>query len=436
LHNSSCHLAWVPDAGLDVFGNALVQDQLSVSAFVADVQQPILIGSDLNMNTSTLTLSFSEAINSSSFIAQGFALQNVLDYTAQPIVTYNLSITSGGLTTILSMEFTNETDTQMPSYVKLVAWRGESWSNFTNLSFFCIGSTFTMRDGVLVQNESPGVGGTMVYSTQIRSNSTPSYVITLNDYLQESPYASLTYRTSVAPFASFQLTPTALDARKVNVREQRQLVDSSLVFSTGTTLVVRVGPHDEDYLKQTLQLARSRVFTLVRCLPYAVEDMNKNQLTEITNSRALTTNQFVADVTRPYLQSFVVDMTARLITLTFSEVLEHKIDVTKLSFVDFNTSVALSALSQVTSHIDRVLVIAVSASDANKYACLNQVLVSANTSWVVVTPNFANDTNKNMLTAVSLEVSLAASDFNVDAVAPTLDQFTLNMSTGRLTYST
>jgi len=439
---SSCFISWNDPFITDMQGNAIAAPAQPIMAtnLQQDVQSPLLLSAKLDMNSSSLLLTFSEVVRASSLETASITLQNVPVFSAPPIITYAVTIGDPPTQTQIFFELTDNTLGQFPAYVQLKTWKGNSSTSLANLNFTTSGSSFDVINGSFTHNLSPGVGGSLVASTQFRSLSTPSYTITVNNLNDpDNIFASLQYKTTQNPYLGLSIAATSLDKRKANVRESWSLSYSSSWSLDGRQITVLFGQLDEDQLKTFSMLGKLSTFSYISLASSAVMDMASNSVVSISSDNAQAIASLTLDTIPPSLLSFSLDMLQGVAVLSFSEVLDPIVNISSLVFQSAQNKSSVGTQyyqlqSTVTySIVHRNVSILISWADLNAIKCLHPLGFQNTESFLMTSSALARDTSGNKVVSISCQNALPVSYFTPDSLSPQLQNFTVNMTNNSLT---
>ena len=176
-----------------------------------------------------------------------------------------------------------------------------------------------------------------------------------------------------------------------------------------------------------------------------IDDLIGNSLTEIQTFQALRARNYIADISPPELNSFVLDISgdAGVLVLNFSETVQAG-DVN-------HTSISLQAASNsslpganppialtgglVLSNDSTSLTIELAHDDLNLIKATTWLATYTGDTYIVLSRSSFKDMNNNSVVAVSQTDALQASEVVPDSTLPTLGACELNMNIGILQLS-
>jgi len=230
------------------------------------------------------------------------------------------------------------------------------------------------------------------------------------------------------------------------------LAVSSFVFTTtsftqsddGTELDVVISDDDLNEIKRLPQLAIDATTTVLSLDLGAVKDMNNNEIMALASEQCTT---FTQDSTDPKLESYDLDMTNGILTMTFSETVKAStFEVTSATLrvgehvagsgdgMEFVESVAVpirSTSTPVFSYADGLVMgITLSVEDLNLIKKETELAISKETTFVSIETVLVEDMNRNKVESIEAQRVL---NYDQDEREPTLDSFDLDMSTRVLT---
>jgi len=432
--SGQCFLDFADAAILDVFGNPLVAaaQRMAVSSFSSNTIAPQLLDAQLNMNTTTLTLVFSEVINSSSTVFSQIGLQNIGDYYAQNVITYNLTVGINKDTQFL-LSFTDSLDHQYPADIRLLMWRGRAISE--SINFTCTLSSFKLNNSILSQNEANSQFKTVFKSLD------GTYELILLDLDARTTETVNGSSKVLLVNLPYYFTATNLDVKHQNTREQLYLFDSFIYSVNSKTMVIHLGPHDEDYLKkmQTIVLTRNISFSYVSLFTNAMTDMFGVLATIVSTRKAFQMSSFVADAISPALKLANLNMNKGEFTFIFSEVLNEKTfnpSLITLQAFSYSSMFKYTLLTTNYSINVRTVTIILTLADMNNIKCIPALATSVENTFISFPNTLVQDTSSNLaveyLTSHSFQITVP---YVADVTSPLLKQFAFNLSSNIMSLS-
>eukprot|EP00911_Craspedida_sp_UC1_P000001 UC1_evm1s1 len=234
-------------------------------------------------------------------------------------------------------------------------------------------------------------------------------------------------KVDVITIASKQSAPT---------NEQYRLKSSTTQSSNGFEVVIELSEEDALGLALTANVGTGKTNTYISFLASVIADVGGNDVTSITQERALQVDSYVADATAPVLLKFEVDLSTNKATLYFSE----SVDVTNID----TTKLTLHGLAAGSKRVLSSAQCASANGDTLQKTAVFTI-ATADLSFIKKDDNMGTKVDDTLLTVQAAlvkdvyEVSnavrtqeLKVDKFTADNVAPKMVSFTFNINTGDL----
>ena len=452
-------LTLTSDAVIDMSGNVVSflvpTTAVRANNYTEDSIAPNLVSFVLNLNASTISLTFDEAVNLDDFnpsvitlmngpdtnFTQSYQIEGVRDSefasNLGTVITFNLSITDA---------------------IELKAY--EDFATEPN-------NTFLQTTDQLVTDTRSGMG--------IVNRNVP---IILPDFLQAGDVITDDIPPRFVQFVEFDLDTGTLQLRfnePVNVSsiqfdrillspfpsaspsDAYNLVGAGASYVDGfTRTVIEIQLSDEDifFIKLNNTLATSEANTNVRIRQGAILDQAGN---EIEDSDVLSVQmfRFIDDTTGPRVLSFSLDMNTGILILTFNDILQNEvaigsrrfpIDVTGITIQRDATGTQVDDRVQLTEQQDLsditnstngyVILIFIPLVDLNALKANELLATNENNTYLTLTAETVDDVNGNEAIPIVSTNALRVSRFVSDAIRPELRTFNLDIDgSGSLTLS-
>jgi len=425
---SSTFISFSPDFLSDVYGNSVFAVSASKAAqatlFIADTHGPILNAAALDMNSGTLTLTFSEAVKFSLFDSTAVTLQNdaAAPTESQSILaqgTKSISASALVVTVVLSLnDFTA---------LELDASIGKSSA-----------STFVSVTSALVQD--------FFSNTVVPVPSTAA--VNCNPVIPDTTKPSLTAFTLNMATGSLALSfseavqtsslhPNAIVIQSTSSGGQSAVLTTSISAgsASGLVLAITLSTVDLNSIKSMTSLARTNANTYVSVASSLVTDIAGNAVNAVLSSSALQ-GTVVADNVKPSLTSFVLDMSLGQLTLTFDEIVNVATFVSgQLTLQDQQTHTSFFTLTgDVVSTVNSPsITVTMTTSDLNALKVLQTVATSRLNSYISYSGLLIADMYGNQVNSRNDASALEASAFLANTIPPSVSSFALDMNVGILT---
>jgi hypothetical protein len=400
--------------------------RLQANAFTADALSPTLLQFSLDMNAGVLSLTFNEPVNPSSLSVDRLVLQDAPNASATVgIISQAVTAQLGVVANITLSAVTQNAIKSLPSvgrstgstYVSGAAGfvQDTSANNVTGIS----SQAGLQASAVLVDTQPPGVTGFVADLT------VGVLSITFDEVINVS-----TLQPSRLALQSALITPTA----QVNL--------SASVVTTGglaaAVVNISLGGADRDAIALSQIVGRDASSTWLLLRAGSVVDMYGNVLQADTTAAAV---QVRADSVVPQLQQFTLDMTSRVLSLTFTKPMNAssfglarsgnltlQSQASGLGAVSF----ALSTATMLTTSNGAVQNLTLGVDDTNAVKARPPLCTTSGSCFLVVAGGTMTDMFGNANAAVS---GLGASSFAASLTSPLMSAFTLDMNTGALILS-
>ena len=200
-------------------------------------------------------------------------------------------------------------------------------------------------------------------------------------------------------------------------------------------VIIQLSQDDLNRIKHEPQLAVSPSTTQISITSDLTSDYSRNQITPIPPYSPLEAAEFFPDMTQPVIQSFSLNMDSRILTLTFSEVVNltsfNPAGLTLQSGpvidrADFYTLMSSTAVFDTLTQIDVLL----SDEDANEIKRITTLASRESNTYISVSPNFIQDTSRLNVVTISNNsaISVRPGGYIRDITPPYLVEFSFNLT--------
>lgn len=427
-------------AVMDLNNNHVVpipqSDALQARIVTPDTTPPILTNFTLDMNTTTLILTFNETVNASSLMVDQIAIQSNVSSSSEyhssprflspgPGQTYTSSDNNHVIVVHLGPLDRNEIKRRR----NLAVNQETSYLTATQ---------FTILD----------MNGNKL--TPIRDRSAQQAA----EYIADETPPVITNFTVDMNGGKFILTfdetvmATSLNIPYITFQDGEYFMNISLTLTGGqssqsdsTILEVYFSTDDLNEIKRlTLCRERDNCFLLHRYM--TVEDMNMNYIEARPDGFGLQVNEYIPDTTGPELVRFDTNLTSEIITLTFSETVNiSSLNFTAFTLQDFFEGSYSFTLTDGMSLGEDSTEISFSFSldDLNAVKRNTDIYTDRTNSWLTITeyaihdmaliPNYVMPIPNTTV----LEEGIVTTIFIPDMVPPQLWGFDLNLTSDQLT---
>ena len=468
-----------------------------VEIFYPDLIRPHLLSYWLDLNSSQLTLTFSEAINASSLLVDQVVLHSesnglTINHTLTNITEAHaiiglmsdddyINTTSGSGSDNTWMYSGSGSGNDSDVVMKRVYYHGnctEDKSVFlpyhsftlskdvriiviqigfidinrinmltdlatnTNNTFLSLSST-SFHD--MNRNELIPVSTDMNISqaTRVQQDTTPPQIVFFNLNMT-SEILSLTFNEVVRG-----------DTFNVESITIQQLSYTPLVsILDWYTLTGEYGDHNDDYIvnvqltitdlnaiKYLTQIATTLNNTHLSFAESLVRDMHDNPVVPLPNGKAIRVGCFTEDIISPELTYFHLDMDKGLLHLTFSETVNiDSFDVTQIRLQDSNTNRMnrIRTLTPVSTHSPdptdtTVVIVSLGPSDINRIKSIEMFALSTVDTWITITEDLLVDMNNNSVVPIPDGNAMRAANFTADTTHPYLIEYHIDFINEEIT---
>ena len=418
----------VTDMNRNFVTEILVNRSLQVRNFTQDSTPPTLLRFDLDLDTGSFILYFSESMDASYvdptqlFISSASILSNtsssyqltdgVVQSQDSHVINFNLTKNDLDAIKLIRDLATSTTDTYLIFNIN------------NNTTPFAVD-----------MNLNPiGAGSGL-----------PVYNFTEDTTLPDIIYTHLDYNTAMLTFLFTEpvdVTTLQINNNNTNFFDQStstsspplySLADGSSNSSNGLIISISLSPLDSNQLNF---IWRYGYYPTHLYLPELIRDMNGNLITQLYNGSNITRliDQFIPDGVNPSVISYNIDLNTGLLAVTFSELVR---DILPVHFILLNNNQSYNLLTsslltgpviQGPGHPPEVT-IHLSTMDLDEIKALDQLAISNTTTFLSVSNQSARDTAGNLITPISLLPPLI---YIPDSTNPHLVSFTFNLNNGLL----
>ena len=408
----------------DVSILATSQASLIVQSFMADISRPSLVNYTLNLSSDTLTLTYSEAVDVSTYIGSGISLLPSTNTT--DIITLSSSSAIGSSGTIITVSLTASEVNALKSSELL-----------TTDTIFLTMANNTIKDLSLSPNlVTPITDDDPLQGVYVPDNSqsifngfslnldTDTLVLTFDEPidLNQLSVSNIRLLASASPVAaSIPLTTSTV------------LSDS---ITDTHVITIALSPEDILSIKGPSVVANDASSTYIRIPSGTVYDTTGNTNTaEYGPDRVQT---FTADNTRATLSSFRLSMTTGTLYLTFNDIIDTSsfypvgVILQSSNLRQEDSYYRLTNASTTPSVFGYVMVVSLS-SDLYGIKSVGSIGNSIATTYITLQADTVDDSFNEDIIAVTDGKAIRATDVTPDRERPSLDSFSLDVNTGQLT---
>ena len=427
-------------AVLDLNNNPVVaipqSEGLQVRVVTPDTTSPVLVNFTLDLNTTTLILTFNETVNSSSLMVDQIAIQNdetsSSDYHSSPRF-----LTPGTGQTFTSSDNDYVLVIHLGPLDRNEIKRRRNLAISQETTFLTI-SQFAVYD-MNGNKVTPIRDGSAQAAASYIPDETPPLITNFTMDMNEGRFV-LTFDETVMA--------TSLMLPYITFQDGESLVNISFTLTGGqhsqsdsTVLEVEFSVSDLNEIKRlTLCRESDSCFLLHR---YAtVEDMNMNYIEARPDGFGLQVAEYLPDITSPELVRFDTNLTSEMITLTFSETVNiSSLNFTAFTLQDFFEGTYSFTLTDgvALGEDSTVITFTFSLDDLNAIKRNTDIFTDRTNSWLSITEYAIHDMAllpNNVMSIPNttvLEEGIVTTIYFPDRVPPQLWSFDLNLTSSQLT---
>ena len=410
---------------------------LQVTTFLSDITLPQPLSFDLDLSNNTLTLFFDETINASSLMVTELTFFGTDNFTLGPEYTLSGGITNSNDGTVLVVGLIRDDLNALKEDLQY-------YNSDTTTFVFPTSSFITDMSGNLLSQPLVPLTVSIFYPDLI-SPRVESASLDMNLGILVLYYDEVVLGSSLNVVEVFIQARVGATANEQRLRLNRTLGSAD---QTGTTDVVdsaisiRLGANDLNELKRLTRIALSLNSSYISFSQFSIVDTNGNKVVSRPYDNPVQVISFLEDVTRPRLLAFDIDMDYGLLNLTFDET----INVSSLAHTEI-TLQGTESFTQSTTHSIRLsggttlslsdsteVQFSLTAGDLNQIKFLLYLATSANDTYIAITNHTIRDMNNNYVREVSSSSAIPVTGFKPDTTRPNLNQFTLDMNLGLITF--
>ena len=414
---------------------------------ILDTTRPTLLAYDIDLNTGILKLTFSEAMNMSSLVASGLTIQNSED-SIFPRVTLLNDVTPvlfGGLGRVLHFRIHVDNLNSIKYYSDLATSGANTFlitypatiSDMSQNQVEGIFNPFALK----VSNFTSDTTAPRLSNFSLNLNlSTPELILTFDETIDSSSLdvSQITLLSMGESCNNSQPNGTCMYPASHLLSPGSQPLYTLTESDNSTVITVLIGELDANRIKFLSELAVSQSSTRISLTPYAISDMNQNQVYPILRSSPTVAYKFYPDELPSILREFSLNMDLPLLSLTFDETVNINsiqpplIVVQHLGLSLITHLLASSSLTngQVNSTIVSV---SISFDDFNSITANPSLATSLTNSYLRLLEGTIADMNGNLIQVILNGNALPASEFIPDVSRPFLSSFDLDMDSLQLT---
>ena len=414
--------------GVDVLGVTNGNAIQALQVF-SDTTSPELSEFNLDMNTGTVYLSFTDTVNLTSFDQTKVSLQNSNSSSpSQNITLRGGTVTRSGVGRIIAIQLS-------ASQFNLVAsLTGLATSTSTSYVSLAASAVIDLSGNAILRSAS--AKAVTNFTADGNKPTLQSYSLDMDNGIVNLTFSETVHGLSLrATNLTFQhVSNSVSSALRYTLQDT-----GSIVAGNSTVVSLTMSSRDLNGIKSIGVLAKASTSTFLSFANGTVQDMASNLIDSLTvaQGQAVNASGYTADSRRPTLLNFSLDMDSvpAQLTLTFSEAVNaSSLMATQLRILGsaaaggqaFNLTGGTPSASNAA-----ILTLTLTATDTYGIQKLNLTATMGSNTFITATENAIQDMFALKLTPVT--TARLAQRLVVDTTPPTLVSFALNMNNGRLT---
>ena len=411
------------DAADNPYSDSDIIIPVSESGFGEDVTLPQLLNFTLDMNSETLTLSFSETVNVYTLMVSQITIQSSENSDE---ISYDL------VDSIPVLEYTPNVDIKLSSG-DINAIKSEPLLASSNDSTFISISTRTIMDMASLEVE-PIFDDEAKQVEVFISDSTPPEIRSYNLDMNTGEL-DITFSEYIN-VSSLDLTGISMIGGRSSTADSHTFQETATTLSfEGTEISLELSVDDVNEIKKLRGLAISNTTTFMIATSTSVLDMNMNMLMTLEILSAERVTEFVEDTNRPSLgsDSFDLNVNTKTITLHFNETIDSNTTILTLITLQeeftYSTNVTLSG-GTISSGDSADLAIRITDEDINELSRLGVCTTRFN-CYISFPSEAFTDMVNNTIIGIDGAMAESVGVFIDDMTAPKLVNFTsFDLDTG------
>jgi hypothetical protein len=440
---ATTYLAWTEDAATDVSENKVTSStgkKVAGGKFTPDTTDPELDDFSINMNTGTVTLTFSESVDSSSLVPGAITLQSAADGNAGSTKKKDLAgKKSSAVVTSTTISFVM-LDTDLEYIKNEVGFAGQQSEVFLSATSALVKDKADTNqrafDTIAIgQGKACRTDG---FAADTTNPTVSSFTISIDD-------------KQMVITASEPLLASSLDASEITLfdstgTEQVALTSDSTATivgnSVGKVVNVAIGDTDMNNIKANTAVAISTDSTILTLTTAFATDAAGVEITKLEVAGQNKPSSYGADNVNPTFDSCSLNMATGKLKMVFAESMTTAgtgaFDPTKIKIISSQTTTPTRAIQLTGGTLDtvatelNVIVLDLSDDDLDSIKEFTDVGTLKTNTFVEMTSATVKDTKALAVTAVAGTSAVQADPVDVDNVKPTLASFRLSMKHTKL----
>ena len=406
---------------------------LQAMNFTADTNLPHLDRFDLDMNSSSLILTFSEAIHLDSLQIDQLTLYSDDIINSNSTASYNLT---GGVLEqsedgrVVTVYLSPDDMNNIKANTQLAKSENNTFLEIPSGSLTdLVGNSFVADSAVY---------SVARFTPDQVSPALTAFVLDIN-----SGWLNLTFSETVM-LSSLDVTQLTIQNRRSanDFTDMHTLRSSVSIGSDSPQMSILLSADDLNSLKITRRLAIDMESAYISVTSNLTLDMNSNSVVDIPTTSGLISTDLIEDTTRPQLLNFTFDRNPGTLFLTFDEVIDYEVFAfTEITVVNssskggnlFHTLQFTGIIAPRNESYTPIYSVQPAIADVNDIKRILGLATNFSTTYLLLTNQTTLDYAANPVIAVSDGEGLQAFDVVEDTTPPELSSFFFDANTGTLT---
>lgn len=412
----------------DMAGNVIIVPVVvEATSLTPDTTSPRLSSFMLNLQFNTLSLTFDDVIDPSTFDPTGITLQSGMRRTGTEFYTLSPSSTTSssiGYEVLINLNSDAQNIRENPTFGTMPG----------NTYITLLASTIDTPDG---EDNIPITDGKGMQAARVMSDS-EAPELTGFDLDLNTGTLILTF-SDIIDIRTLNLTQLVIQSAPMATPGQTYRLNSGTRELAANEVTVRLSLSDLNGLKAVRNLATSRGTTYITATELTVLDLSTNMLIPVEDGNATQVSTFTPDTGRPTLLSFILDRDSGVLSATFSEavdVLRLMSDQIRLQDrqsinTGVTTSVTLAGSQLVSDEVSDVIQLRLPLPTIGMFT--STFGSSRPFTYLSASIRAITDLSSNPVGEIPATAARMATEVIADQFPPSLEYFDLDLSLSTLT---
>lgn len=390
--------------------NNTASNGIRASSFTPDTTSPELQAFEFDLNSGVLLLTFSEPVNASSFNASALTLQSSSAVAEVYYHLLNLSYVASNDGPLVFV-ILSETDLNAIKQISALC------TNPSNCFIAVTESVASDLNGLhALAIPSENALAVSIFTPDFVSPVLISWILDV-----DSGILSLSFSETVNASSS-DLTELSLQSASANFSAAVSLTNSITSSINSPVIMIFLSANDLNTLKRLTNLGTGADNSFLSFTENFIRDMSGNAIEPVSYRAALQVESYIRDITQPSLESFSLNITSGILSMTFSETVNSSSFIssgltiivneipTNVTGVYSTYTRTLSGGSLVSLVNDQIVIFALSQHDLNALTtAMGDLATSNSTTYLAATSETIRDMVRIPLVSIPLSHPLPES---------------------------